>query len=527
MDAAAEVRWATWGEASRAVTLPASVSALLDATFGVRPGEPAADLAEVRLPAAVLPDRARSALEKAVGAEHVRTDDATRARHSAGKSTADLLRQRAGEAPDAPDAVVFPGSHEEVLAALRCCDEHRIAVVPFGGGTSVVGGLARRADPAGTAGRIALDLGRLDRLVGVDPISRTATLEAGVLAPEADRLLAAHGFTLGHVPQSYEYASIGGFAATRSCGQASAGYGRFDEMVVALRVATPAGSLDVGRSPASAAGPDLRQLFLGSEGALGVITSVTLRVRPRPVRQWWEGWRFETLAHGMAAVRRLAQDGPRPTVLRLSDEYETAIGLAGAGRRAGGADPSGGCLLVVGYESAVDGDTMDAGPVLSASGGAPLGPGPGEEWAAGRFAGPYLRDALLDAGAFVETLETAGFWSILPDLYEAVRAALLDALGQAVVLCHVSHVYETGASLYFTVVCAQGDAPTGRWARAKAAASDAILAAGGTISHHHGVGTDHRDWYHREIGPLGIDVLRAVKATVDPRRILNPGVLLE
>jgi alkyldihydroxyacetonephosphate synthase len=519
MEPMAKDRWAGWGEPAQAVSLPASMSALLGDVLRVRPGRPAVDLAGVRLPTGALPEPVRRALEQAVGAQHVRSDDEARARHSAGKSTADLLRQRAGEVPDAPDAVVYPASHDEVMAVLGRCDEYRVAVVPFGGGTSVVGGLARRPGDttrAGFAGRIALDLRRLDQLVGVDAISRTATLQAGLRAPAADELLAAHGFTLGHVPQSYQYASIGGFAATRSCGQASAGYGRFDDMVVALQVASPTGRLDIGRAPASAAGPDLRQLFLGSEGTLGVITSVTVRVRPRPAQRRYEGWRFDTFEQGTAAVRRLAQDGPCPTVLRLSDEYETAIGPS----------PTSGCLLVVGYETAADGDATDAGPVLAASGGVPLGPGPGEDWAAGRFAGPYLRDALLDAGAFAETVETAGFWSRLPDLYRAARSALLDALGRAVVLCHISHVYETGASLYFTVVCAQGDDPHSRWTQAKAGASDAILAAGGTISHHHGIGTDHRDWYPREIGPLGVDVLRAVKATVDPRGILNPGVLL-
>jgi alkyldihydroxyacetonephosphate synthase len=494
------------------------MAALLRDALGIQPGTPAVDLMSVRLPASDLPAPFTSALRDTIGVGHVRLDDEARARHSAGKSTVDLLRQRAGDVRDAPDAVACPASHAEVLAVLKLCDQHRIAVVPFGGGTSVVGGLARPADRAGFAGRIALDLRRLDRLVDVDATSRTATLEAGLRAPAADRLLAAHGLTLGHVPQSYEYASIGGFAATRSSGQASAGYGRFDDMVVALRVATPTGSIELGRAPASAAGPDLRQLFLGSEGTLGVITSVTARVRPRPATQRYEGWRFPTFERGTAAVRRLAQDGPCPAVLRLSDEYETAIGSTRL--------ESGGCLLVVGYEDGPERAADEAGPVLAASGGEPLGTGPGEHWAASRFAAPYLRDALLDAGAFAETLETAGFWSRLPDLYEAVRAALLDSLGQAVVLCHISHVYETGASLYFTVVCAQDGDPGGRWARAKGAASDAIIAGGGTISHHHGIGTDHRDWYAREIGGLGVDLLRAVKATVDPRGILNPGVLL-
>jgi alkyldihydroxyacetonephosphate synthase len=508
MPASTEDGWAGWGEPARAVPLPDSMHALLRA-LEARPGPGRVALADAVLAAPRLPAPAERALVAAVGAAHVHTDDASRARHSAGKSTPDLVRQRAGQAPHPPDAVVRPGSHDEVLAVLRACTGHRVAVVPFGGGTSVVGGLAVASRPS-----IALDLGRLDRLLAVDPVARIATLQAGVRAPDADRLLGRYGYTLGHLPQSYEYATIGGFAATRSAGQASAGYGRFDDMVVGLTVATPAGSLDLGRAPSSAAGPDLRQLFLGSEGTLGVVTSVRVRVRPIPVHQRFEGWRFPSFEAGTAAVRRLAQDGPLPAVLRLSDEYETALTAPGVD----------GCLLVVGYGS----DRPDAAEALREAGGAPLGPEPGAAWAAGRFAAPYLRDALLDAGVFVEVVETAAFWSRLPPLYAATRNALLDALGPelALVGCHISHVYETGASLYYTVLFRSGEDALCRWAAAKARAGDAILAGGGTISHHHGVGTDHRDGYVREVGPLAVELLRAVKSTVDPAGILNPGVLL-
>jgi len=508
MNGGADGRWAGWGEPEQAVRLPDSLRPLL-AALGVRAAPARVELADLVLPPSRLSPAAEGALAKAVGAEHVRTDAGSRARHSAGKSTPDLVGQRAGQVPNAPDAVVHPGSHDEVSAVLDACTEHRVTVVPFGGGTSVVGGLVARSGPA-----IALDLRRLDKLLAVDPVARTATLQAGVRAPDADRLLAAHGYTLGHLPQSYEYATIGGFAATRSAGQASAGYGRFDDMVVGLTVATPAGGLAIGRAPASAAGPDLRQLFLGSEGTLGVITSVTVRVRPRPGRQRYEGWRFPSFEDGLAAVRRLAQDGPLPAVVRLSDGYETALSAPGID----------GCLLVTGD----DADRPDAGAALRNAGGTSLGAEPGEAWAAGRFAAPYLRDALLDAGAFAETLETAGFWSALPGLYAATQGALLDALAPQprIVLCHVSHVYETGASLYFTVLFALGDEPLERWAVAKARAGDAVLDNGGTISHHHGVGTAHRDRYVREVGPLAVDLLRAVKSTVDPAGILNPGVLL-
>ncbi|MFI0444136.1 FAD-binding oxidoreductase [Actinomadura sp. 6N118] len=539
--------WSGWGDPARAAPLPESVVGLLRDLLGVKTaGDASTDapvaLGELKVRDSRLDGPALAALSEAVGAANVQTDDESRVRHTRGKSTPDLLRIRSGDTADAPDAVVLPGTHDEVLDVLKTCTERRIAVVPFGGGTSVVGGLA----PEGVRAFVALDMRRMDALVSVDEVSRTAVLQPGLRAPQAEALLRERGYTLGHFPQSYEWASIGGFAAARSSGQASAGYGRFDEMVVGLTVATPQGMLDLGRAPKSAAGPDLRQLVLGSEGAFGVITSVTVRIHPVPASAAYEGWRFASFETGTAALRRLAQDGPMPVVLRLSDETETMIGLADPDAVGRGLPDAAGCLAVVGFEGTPDEIAerrAKVSAVLTGAGGELLGPGPGEKWEQGRFNAPYLRDSLLDAGAFVETLETATFWSGIPALYEAVKGALTTTLCSApvatphhppsgagtppLVMCHISHVYPTGASLYFTVVSAQGeDDALGHWAKAKHAANNAIISAGGTISHHHGVGTDHRDWYAREIGPLATDVLRVIKDRLDPAGILNPGVLV-
>jgi len=518
-----DMLWSGWGDPERAQPLPDSVTALLRELLGVR-SEPAAPVKLADL-APAPPRPVAEVLTDLVGEEHVRTDDETRIRHTRGKSTPDLLRIRAGDVRDAPDAVVLPGDAGEVAAVLARCAEHRIAVVPFGGGTSVVGGLA--PDTGRFAGVIALDLRRLDRLTGVDATSRTATLQAGLRAPRAEELLNERGYTLGHFPQSFEWASIGGFAAARSSGQASAGYGRFDEMVLGLTLATPRGILETGRAPRSAAGPDLRQLVLGSEGVFGVITDVTVRIRPLPETHTYEGWLFPSFSEGVTAVRALAQDGPLPTVLRLSDETETMIGLADPSEL--GQAKSGGCLAICGYDGTA-GEVAErrakVRAVLEPLGGEYQGEEPGQSWVRGRFSAPYLRDALLDAGVLAETLETAGFWSNLPRLYDAVRLTLSHQLPSSVVMCHVSHVYATGASLYFTVVTAQGEEPLELWGHAKAAVCDAIVEGGGTISHHHGVGVDHRDWYAREAGPLGVEALRAVKNRLDPEGIMNPGVLL-
>jgi alkyldihydroxyacetonephosphate synthase len=507
-----------WGDPAQVVELPA---AALDALkhLGVRrppaPVEPTAS--------STPDDVVVKLLAQVLGDENVKTDLETRWGHTRGYSTPDLLRHRAGDTTDMPAAVVYPGSHDEVQALLIACSEHHVAVVPYAGGTSVVGGLA----PQGME-FVAVDLGRLDRLVEIDEVSRTATIEAGVRGTAAEALLAERGYTLGHFPQSYEGASIGGYAATRSSGQSSAGYGRFDQMVVGLTLATPRGTIELGRAPMSAAGPDLRQLVLGSEGSLGIITSVVLRIRPRPVERSFEGWRFDSFDQGLTAIRRLAQDGPLPTVLRLSDEAETAINLADPDVLGGG---SGGALAIVGFEgtrTAVR--RAEVAEVLTAAGGEPVGEGPGETWRQGRYRAPYLRDPLLDEGALVETLETAGFWSALPALKTGVTEALVNSLsGQGtppIVLCHLSHVYETGASLYFTVISAQTDDPLAQWRKAKTEASQAIATAGGTITHHHAVGTDHRDAYVEEIGPLAVEALQAVKQVLDPNGILNPGILI-
>jgi alkyldihydroxyacetonephosphate synthase len=389
---------------------------------------------------------------------------------------------------------------------------------------------------------ISLDLSRLNRLLELDERSRTAVLEPGLALPDAEDLLARRGVTLGHVPQSFEYATVGGCVAARSAGQASTGYGRIDDLVLGLRAAAPSGDLEPRTLPATAAGPDLRELLVGSEGALAVLTSISLRVAPRPLARRYEGWLFRDFAEGSEAMRALVHDAVAPDVARLSDAEETRAALAFAGGRGaialgtlarfrGRPRP---CLAVVGWEGREEDvrrrRTRSAG-VLRRAGGAYAGRAPGAAWERGRFAGPYLRDALLERGVMAETLETATQWSALGTLHRAVGEALRSALGArgtpALVGCHVSHLYESGASLYFTFLARQeAGAELEQWRAAKEAASEAILANGGTITHHHAVGRDHVPWHAREVGPLGVEVLRAAKETLDPAGIMNPGKLL-
>jgi len=510
-----------WGNPASVAPLPESTRGLVELAFGVR-DTPAVD--EVALPPVGLPGEVLAALVALLGEEFVLSDDETRRLRTRGKSTPDLLKQRSGDLTDAPDAVVRPGSHAEVQALLELAVHHHVAVVPFGGGTSVTGGLVARRE--GFAGVLSLDLVRMKALREVDPVSMTVVLEPGLRGPEAEALLAAEELTLGHYPQSFEFASIGGFAATRSSGQSSAGYGRFDSMVVGLTVATPQGTLEVGSSPMNAAGPDLRQLMLGSEGTFGVITAVKVRVRALPTEKVYEGWQFESFAAGAAAFRALAQTGNLPTVLRLSDEMETALNLAGQDQA--GSNATTGCLAIVGWEGTeIAGKRASVTAALESLGGVNLGEERGQTWVQGRFHAPYLRDSLLDLGVLVETLETVTFWSKVEELKAEVTAALTAELGEkTIVLCHISHVYETGCSLYFTVAAPEADDPLTQWLAAKGKASDAMMKVGASITHHHAVGTDHKPWLAQEIGPVGVAILRAVKAELDPAGILNPGVLI-
>jgi len=481
-----------------------------------------------------------AALASVVGDDHVATDRVSRLAHLGGASYTDYARRRSGDAADAPDAVVSPHTHEQVVDVLRLCSARGIAVVPLGGGTSVVGGLR--------AGRphIALSLRRMISLVDLDTTSAIAHVEPGITGPRLEALLAARGFTLGHLPQSWQRASIGGYIATRSSGQASTGYGRSDDMVESLTVATPAGSIDLGRGPSSAAGPDLSELFVGSEGSLGVITRVGLRVRRLPEERIYEGVLLPDFAAGREAFREAAQSRATADVMRLSDADETRTtllmsapgGLMGAALarylRVRGVDVDRASLAILGWEG-VDRDmTRDRRSatwrVLKRHGAVSLGRRAGQSWRRHRFEGPLLRDTLMDAGYLVETVETATSWAGLPALHDAVVAALSRALGPRpgpYVMSHVSHVYETGASLYTTVIAvADQSDPVGQWARAKRAVTDAIAAEGATITHHHAVGRDHAPWLVGEIGPLGIDVLRSVKQQVDPEGVMNPGNLL-
>jgi alkyldihydroxyacetonephosphate synthase len=521
--------------------LPKAARRYLSKELGWSPrSTPPVAVADIALTPSRLPNEARTRLVELLGEENVRTDRESRLRRAGGKSYLDLLRRREGDASDAPDAVVLPGTTEQTAALLTACSELGVVVVPFGGGTSVVGGLAG-VDPDDRP-TVALDLGRMSSVQSLDIPSSMVTVGPGMRGPALEEELSRDGLTFGHLPQSWEFATLGGYAATRSAGQNSTGVGRFDELVTGLTLATPSGVLALGHPPASAAGPDLLGLALGSEGTLGVITELTLRVRPKPTSSSYEGWSFRSWPAGLAALQHLARHDLLPDIVRLSDTDETRANLlmaAGTGARALRATlrtrgHGEGCLLVLGWEglpTVVRARRKAAASLLRDGGAIRLGRRVGESWKSHRFSAPYLRDKLMDAGLLVETLETAATWSRLPTVYDAVRRALRESLTRdgrwPLIMSHVSHGYPTGASLYVTVLADRDeDLPIQQWLSAKRAATDALLGAGGTLTHHHAVGADHRPWMEREIGPLGVEVLRAVKERLDPQGICNPGVLL-
>ena len=538
MAPSAEMRFSGWGIDADAGVLSDHVVEWLEQRFGgplsSRTAPP--DESDVRLRKGVLSDRAADKLSARVGSANVKTDHHSRLLHAAGKGYPDMLAMRSGARIAAPDAVVFPADHADVRAVLKICAKQGIAVVPFGGGTSVVGGVSPLRGSFGSV--IALDLRRMRQLVGLDEQSRVGTFAAGLRGPELEHLLRARGYTLGHFPQSFEYSTVGGWVATRSAGQASTGYGRIDEKLLGARLVAPAGELNLSARPASAAGPNLRAIVAGSEGALGVITEASLEISPAPEVTRYEALMMPSFVAATDALRELEQAGQAPDVARASDEHETEMGLAFAGIEGAkgkllegylrGRGAASGSLLILGWEGAsgsIDQRRRSALSLVKQHGAVSLGAGAGRTWAKNRFSTPYLRDHLLERGVMVETLETSTSWANLPVLYRGVGDVL--AAHAPIVGCHISHLYQSGASLYFTFVAPQDSSdPHAQWEAVKHAACRAIVKHGGTITHHHAIGVDHRDYLEDEDGHAGVAALRAIKKSLDPGGLMNPGKLL-
>ncbi len=554
------LRWNGWGPAKQPDALPKGAPAwdwIADA-LGMTTPLPetlAKPLADCTLPTSGLDGETRLELERIVGANQVHTGDYERAFHARGKSYHDLLYMRAGDISNAPDAVVYPRSADETQALVECAAARNIVLVPFGGGSSVVGGVTGRE---GDEQRIcvSVDTTLMSALVSVDDIAMTATAQAGIYGPALDRALAAHGVRLGHYPQSFEYSTLGGWIAARGAGQNSNRYGKAEKWLVSANVATPTGTWRTEATPASAAGPNLNQILAGSEGTLGIITEATFKVHDIPETEDYRGYLFRSFEEGAEAIRRIVQAEIPVAMLRLSDKDETYFfrTLSSAGHEKGVKDnltdaylrlrgyADRPCVMLVGMEGQaanVSHARDRASRIISACGGMHVGKSLGANWKAGRFHGPMVRDPMMDHGLGVDTLETSTFWPNIQNLHQCVTHALNQSIAETlgdpgrkgIVMAHISHSYADGASLYFTFVFPRRldaglDGETAQWRTIKRAASDAILANGGTISHHHGVGTDHAPWLGQEKGPIGMQMLKSLKSSIDPQDVMNPGKLL-
>lgn len=527
-------RWNGWGDETVDYPLPDPAAHYLETLIGPGVTTPDASFEEALacVPPSGLPPHPL-----------VITDPAPRLLHARGHSLPDWVALRSGRLGTFPDGVAYPSSDDEVHQLLAFARQAPCRLIPYGGGTSVVGHINPLPDdrPA-----LTVDLSRMHRLLDLDETSLLATFEAGVAGPDLEQQLAGHGCTLGHFPQSFELSTLGGWIATRSSGQQSLHYGRVEDHFAGGHLETFLGGWDLPPHPASAAGPDLRHLVLGSEGRLGVITRAIVRVHRMPEAEGFFGIFFRDWASGVAAVRSIVQADLAVSMLRLSDaqETETTLALSGKEQLVAWADRglrllrygADRCLLVYG----VTGAAADMPPtrrsveaIARQNGGLPTGAMIGRIWRKSRFLTPYLRNALWERGYAIDTLETAVPWSAIPEtaasIKDVLRAGLHHEQERVLVFAHLSHVYRDGASVYVTYLfrrAADPDATLARWTTLKSGASRAVVAQGGTISHQHGVGLDHAPYLLAEKGRPGIDLIRLACQHMDPDGLLNPGKLL-
>jgi alkyldihydroxyacetonephosphate synthase len=509
---------------------------------------PPVDPKTIVIPRSRLEPAVATALREALGAENFATDDEARLLHSFGKSYRDLLRARRGEIGRLPDAVAFPGSHAQVEQVIAVARTHRLKVVPFGGGTNIVGGV--EPSPAWAGGVLTVSLRRMNRLLALDEVSQVATLEAGALGPELEAALNARGWTLGHFPDSFEYSTLGGWLATRSAGMQSDARGKIEDMVVALKLAAPAGTIETRPVPRGATGPDLNQLVVGSEGVFGIITEATMRVYPLKARAY-RGLLLPDFRTGMELMRRCWREGVPPATMRLSNPEETQLSFTlkpvrGAwsrwfaaaakaylrvGRRF---DFNQVCLMIVGWEGTPEEIARQRERVLTLArecNAFDAGAGAGDAWFARKYEYPLLRDLVMDIGGMADVTEASVLWKDALPTYEKVHAALRAAVARdgvpGYVGCHLSHVYAEGVCLYFTFATAResgNELP--QYLRLKQLAVDTLVASGASLSHHHSIGYEHLPWMRDYAGAPALAALRGVKTALDPENLCNPGKLL-
>jgi alkyldihydroxyacetonephosphate synthase len=544
------VKWWGWGEPSKSYNVQSRKGflKLLQKKLQVS-GETVqrpVDLDSVKFPVTNAETAFVNRLVSIFGSENVRVDGVGRFLHSLGKGYLDLIEAWRGMPRCLSDVVVYPSSESQIKELFDESANWSFIVVPYGGATSVVGGVNARTSDAKVV--LCLDLRRMNQVLSIDEKSFLADVQPGCLGPELEGALSSVGLTLGHFPQSFEFSSVGGWVATRGAGYESTRYGKIEDMVESIRAVTPQGIIETPRVPASAAGPDLLEILLGSEGSIGVITRVTLKLRKAAASRSYLGVLFKNFEDGVETARAMVQEDIVPNVIRLSDSNETEAAIALASRdgvsyleRAGawflkkrsylGPESA---IMILGFEGTPEWVKFERKRALASCKrfrGFSLGKSPGNSWYRERFELPYLRDELLGIGVLQDTLETATTWNRLLMLHAEVTGAFNEAFEQLHVpgfsMAHVSHVYRTGASLYFTFMARQMQGrEEEEWQLIKDKVTDVILRQGGSLSHHHGIGLAHAKWMPKYWGSLGIRVLKAVKNELDPKAIMNPGKLI-
>jgi alkyldihydroxyacetonephosphate synthase len=502
-------------------------------------------LAPPRLNEAFLKD-----LKTSFRADQYASDDETRLLHTYGKSYRDLLRVRAGKIERSPDGVLYPENHQEVISLMKLADQHGIPLVTFGGGSNIVGGV--EVDPRLEGMAITVDLQRMKNILSFDPSSRSATIEGGILGPELEAKLNARGFSLGHFPDSFEFSTLGGWLATRSAGMQSDRYGKIEDMVLSLKLVSPAGVLETPLVPKASTGPDLNQVVVGSEGTLGVITQATMKIHPKLPAEY-RGLLFPNFESGAGAIRDCMHEDCMPETMRLSNDDETAFGFAmrseahsswlkkriteammGYLKKVKKFDFSKVCLVIMGFEGSpreIRAKHKAAMRVCKRYQGVDLGTSVGNKWFSGKYDYPYLRDFFMNYGGMVDVTETSVLWPQVVPMHEKVKEKLKAYLQgknyPGYVGCHLSHSYPSGACLYFTFgVKRIGGKELEQYLGAKKTVVEAILECGGALSHHHAIGYEHLPWYSKYTGETGLKALRALKKALDPKGICNPNKLI-
>ncbi|MDP5274148.1 FAD-binding oxidoreductase [Chengkuizengella axinellae] len=522
-------RWNGWGDESKSMELPASAKSFLQNELGN--GKPPTDVS--------LQEAINNVPESRLPKHHlIQTEPMERLRHAVGQSLGDWIAIRSGTIPVYPDGVAFPLNEEEVRELLQFAQKIKANIIPYGGGTSVVGHLSALPGDKPT---ITVDVSRMNKLLDLDEEGGLAQFQAGIRGPDLEAALQAKGFTLGHFPQSFEYSTLGGWIVTRSAGQQSLKYGRIEQLFVGGEIETPTGSLKISNLPASGAGPNLREFVLGSEGRLGIVTKATVKISSLPEKEQFYSAFFPTPEQGMAAIRQIAQDGIPLSMMRLSLPEETISQLTMAGEskilslldkwlKINGVNEQKCMLLygVTGSKKSVRSSLNQAQNVIKKHKGVLVGTKPGHQWVKNRFRSPYLRESLWQQGYAVDTLETATTWKDVPRMVAAIESSLKEGLQdideKVFAYTHLSHIYPHGSSIYTTYLFRMGDDPAEtkrRWEKLKQAASEAIVKNRGTISHQHGVGIDHKPYLENEKTKLGMQMIRSLCDTLDPENTMN------